>query len=80
MATDHRKSVEQEKAPKSGIRTEHEHAQVSTYTIEELTKAHKVFHTSHEIVAVALKLAGIKRATVEEARTIIEEFKNKEVK
>ena len=77
MATDHRKSVE-EKAPKSGIKTAHE--QVSSYTIEELTKAHKVFHTTHEIVAVALKLAGVKRATVEEARTIIEEFKNKEVK
>lgn len=80
MATDHRKSVEHEKAPKSGIRTVSEPTKISTYTVAELVKAHNVFHTSHEIVAVALKLAGIERASVEEARTIIEEFKNKEVK
>ena len=79
MAADHRKSVTTE-APKSGIKTVNEPSHESTYTIEDLIKAHKVFHTTHEIVAVALKLSGIERATVEEARTIIEEFKNKEVK
>ena len=76
MAADNRKSV----APKSGIKTVSEPAQESTYTIADLVKAHKVFNTSHEIVAVALKLAGKERATVEEAKKIIEEFKNKEVK
>lgn len=52
------------------------------YTAEELAESHDVFHTSYEIVAVALRLAGKKNATVSEARTIIEKFKtkNKEVK
>lgn len=52
----------------------------STYTVEELTANHKVFHTSREIVAVALRLAGKKTATFQEAKAIIEKFKNKEVK
>ena len=74
MAADNRKSVT-EKA-----KSTHASGPVSTYTIAELTKAHKIFNASHEIVAVALKLAGVERATVEEAKKLIEEFKNKEVK
>ena len=47
------------------------------YTAEELAENHDVFHTSYEIVSVALRLAGKKEATVSEARTIIENFKTK---
>lgn len=52
------------------------------YTAEELAENHDVFHTSYEIVAVALRLAGKKKATVSEAGAIIAKFKtkNKEVK
>lgn len=50
------------------------------YTAKELAANHKVFKTSHEIVTVALRLAGKEEATFEEAKEIIEKFKNKEVK
>ena len=52
----------------------------SVYTAEELAANHKVFNTSYEIVAVALRLAGKKAATLTEAKQIIEKFKTKEVK
>ena len=52
----------------------------SVYSREELAKNHKAFNTSHEIVDVALRLAGKESATFAEAKTIIEKFKNKEVK
>lgn len=52
----------------------------SVYTAEELASNHWVFNTSYEIVAVALRQAGKESATVEEAKQIIEKFKNKEVK
>ena len=51
-----------------------------TYTIDELIKAHKALDASYEIVAVALKLSGKKTATVEEAKSIIANFKTQEVK
>lgn len=52
----------------------------SVYTAEELTENHKVFKTSREIVEVALRIAGKKTATFEEAKAIIDKFRNKEVK
>lgn len=52
----------------------------SVYSAEELARNHKVFKTSYEIVAIALRTAGKKEATFAEATKIIEEFKNKEVK
>lgn len=52
----------------------------SVYTAEELAKQHKVFKTSYEIVTVALRLAGKKEATFSEAKKIIDNFKNREVK
>ncbi len=52
----------------------------SVYTAEELATNHKVFNTSYEIVAVALRLAGKTAATVTEAQKIIDKFKSKEVK
>jgi hypothetical protein len=55
-------------------------AQESTYTIAELADNHKVFGTFREIVVVALRGAGKESYTFAEAKTIIEKFKNKEVK
>lgn len=52
----------------------------SVYSAEELAKNHKLFKTSYEIVAVALREAGKKEATLSEAKNIIEKFKNREVK
>ena len=52
----------------------------SEYTAEELAANYKVFKTSYAVVIVALRLAGKKTATLSEAKKIIEEFKNKEVK
>lgn len=52
----------------------------SIYSAEELAKNHKLFKTSYEIVAVALRKAGKKEATFSEAKDIIEKFKNREVK
>ena len=52
----------------------------SVYTAEELVQNYKVFKTSREVVEVALRLAGKQTATFAEAKTIIEKFKNKEVK
>lgn len=76
MATNNNKSVTDAKSKTA----EETKPQESVYTAAELTNAHKIFNTSHEIVAVALKLAGKEKATVTEAKAIIEEFKNKEVK
>lgn len=47
------------------------------YTAEELAENHDAFHTSYEIVAVALRQAGKRKATVSEAQAIIEKFKTK---
>lgn len=52
----------------------------SVYTAAELADHHTAFETSHEIVEVALRLAGKTHATFTEAKTIIERFKTKEVK
>lgn len=52
----------------------------SIYTAAELADNHKAFKTSREIVVVALRLAGKKTATFKEAKTIIDKFRNKEVK
>ena len=52
----------------------------SVYTAEELAKNHRTFNTSREIVVVALRHAGVKEATLNDARKIIDNFKNKEVK
>lgn len=58
----------------------HKHVNESIYTAEELAQNHKFFKTSYEIVAVALRMAGKKAATITEAKDIIEKFKNREVK
>ena len=51
------------------------------YTAEELAQvSDRVFETSPEIVIAALRVAGVKSATIAEAGKIIKEFANKEVK
>jgi len=52
----------------------------SIYTAAELAGNYKAFGTYREIVVVALRLAGKEQATFPEAKRIIENFKNKEVK
>lgn len=52
----------------------------SIYTAAELANNHKAFNTSYEIVDIALRLAGKDAATLTEAKNIIDNFKNKEVK
>lgn len=76
MATHHTKPVkEDQEAPKQKPQVKE-----SVYPADELARAHKAFGTSYEIVAVALKLAGVKKATFTQAKEIVENFKNKEVK
>lgn len=52
----------------------------SVYSADELAANHKLFKTSYDIVAVALRKAGKESATYAEASNIIENFKNREVK
>lgn len=52
----------------------------SEYSAAELADSYKLFNTSREVVVVALRLAGKEWATFPEAKSIIEKFKNKEVK
>lgn len=52
----------------------------SVYTAHELAAAAKeVFHASPDIVTAALRIAGVKKATVQEATRIVEDFRKKEV-
>ena len=50
------------------------------YSTEELAANYKLFGTSRAIVVVAMKKSGKTSATMNEAKEIIEKFKNKEVK
>ena len=52
----------------------------SVYTATELADNHKAFGTYREIVEVALRQAKKQEATFNEAKRIIESFKNKGVK
>lgn len=52
----------------------------SVYSPQELANNYKAFDTSYAIVDVALKLAGKGAYTFTEAKKIVENFKNKEVK
>jgi len=53
---------------------------VETYPVSEIIANYKAFNASKPIVATALKIAKVERVTLEEAKKIIETFKNKEVK
>lgn len=52
----------------------------SVYSATELAANYRMFGVNRDIVAVALRKAGVSFATVKEAKTIIDKFKNKEVK
>lgn len=74
-------SIATEKPKKSKVKPEDKQKPVETaYTVEELASAAKTFDSDYALVKTALKLAGKDRATVTEAKDIIEKFKNKEVK
>lgn len=50
------------------------------YTIGELTEnARKVFGTSPDIVKAALRMEGITKITLGEAKKIVEKFRKREV-
>lgn len=52
----------------------------SVYTVDDLIANFKAFKTSKEIVTIAMRKSGKENATFSEAKSIIEKFKNKEVK
>lgn len=52
----------------------------SVYTASELAANYKLFGVNRDIVVIALRKAGKESATFAEAKTIIDNFKNKEVK
>ena len=54
--------------------------QARVYTAAELADNYRAFNTTREIVVVARRKAGKETATLAEAKTIIEKFKNREVK
>lgn len=75
------KTAETTKTSKPKTTTkEAEKAYESVYTAEYLAANHKALGASYAIVVVALKQAGKETATLEEAKKIVNEFKNKEVK
>lgn len=54
-------------------------AKESVYTTEEIIDGYKAFGAAKEIVTVAMKLSGRTSATFDEAKKIVDSFKNKEV-
>ena len=53
----------------------------ATYKVSELAaKARQMFDTTPEVVSVALQLGGKDSYTVDEAKQIVNDFLNKEVK
>ncbi len=53
----------------------------ATYKVSELAaQARQLFGTTPEVVTVALRTAGKKAATVEEAKDTVQAFLDKEVK
>jgi len=52
----------------------------TVYSLNELIEGHKAFDRPKECVAAALRYAGIKMATVDDARAIIDRFMRKVIK
>lgn len=54
---------------------------VPMYTVNEFCKAPQTLDVSNpDIIRAAFKTAGVKSATVDDAKAIVKKFKNKEVK
>lgn len=53
---------------------------VSRYTVDELSKAENEFNTNKVIIRTALSMSDKDLFTLEEAKEIVSNFKNKEVK
>lgn len=49
----------------------------AVYTAAELVAGHKAFGASSEIVAVALRVAGLDRATKAQAAKVVDEFRHR---
>lgn len=53
----------------------------ATYSTAELAaQARQIFGTTPEVVTVAMRTAEKQKATLDEAKTIVQEFLNREVK
>lgn len=73
MATNEKKATE--KVPAKTV------VNAPTYTVDEYANAPQSLGVSSpDIIRAAFKVAGKKEATTEEAKAIVNKFKNKEVK
>ena len=69
--------VSQETAPKKAKTA----PAVPTYTVQEFASAPQTLGVGNsDMIIAAFKVAGKESATVEEAKTIVEKFKKKEVR
>lgn len=75
MATNSRKSVTEAKPV-----AKKEKPQECVFSAAEIASSYRIFGTSKPMVVAALKVAGIEKATLTEAKKIIDKFLNKEVK
>lgn len=73
-------SADAKKKQPRATRTPENEVQESVYSFQDLIAGHKAFDVPKEIAIVALRLKGIKQATFADAKKIINEFKQKEVK
>ena len=68
-------------APKNEVKQAAEKPGAPQYTAEELANAaQRVFGVPQDVATAALRMAGVKTATIEEAKKVVLEFARKEVK
>ncbi len=66
-----------EKAAENTIKKASPKKPEAVYTVSQLAEGHKAFDTSRAIVECALKLSKKEIFTMDEARKIVDTFKNK---
>lgn len=70
--------------PEKSLKTEKNPArpgkEESRYSLRQLTEGYRALGTSREIVAAALKQSGRAQFTLDEARRLVDKFKDQEVK
>lgn len=68
-------------APKNEVKQAADKPTAPQYTAAELANAaQKVFGVPQDVVTAALRMAGIRSATIEEAKRVVMDFARKEVK
>ena len=68
-------------APKNEVKQAAEKPVAPQYTAEELANAaQRVFGVPQDVATAALRMAGVKAATIEEAKKVVMDFAGKEVK